>query len=48
MTKDEIELKECQANMDEAFKNAMLALNECNAAFKDLNNTINEFIGKAK
>ena len=48
MTKDEIELKECQANMDEAFKNAMVALNECNAAFKDLNNTINEFIGKAK
>ena len=48
MTKDEIELKQCQADMDEAFKNAMLALNECNAAFKDLNNTINEFIGKAK
>ena len=48
MTKDEIELKKCQADMDEAFKEAMEALNSANQAFKELNNTINDFIGKAK
>lgn len=48
MTKDEIELKECQANMNAAFKEAMEALNSANQAFKELNNTINDFIGKAK
>ncbi len=48
MDKEEIELKECQANMDAAFKEAMEALNEANRAFKELNNTINDFIGKAK